>query len=869
MLLLPTLLLLASPAASQPPQLDPTPPVVVRQPLAAWSFDRGPDGWQAEAHCTLAAEDGRLAIQVTESDPYIHHAVQIPGGTLLLEVRARSRTTGPLEAFWTTDQSPRRDESKHVVVPLTHDGQWHDYQLRLAVRGTMTDLRIDPGDTVGQFEIASIRLLREEPFPLVIESIDTDDNGGRDVRFDVRNRLATPLEFVAQGVERSIATEGTAALRLPQHADLPLEQATLELSVKGFPPLRRTLFLYHDDAPASFTARPLGPYTLEIARDGTLGRVRRDGQTVAVLAPLVLCEGRGPALKLVADGDAPAGPFCRKGLEPRTDVAGAQSPARQAGPTVRLEGDGIAVSIAPAQGGELSIAIDSAKECEGPVVRAIGPLQQGLFAGLEYLDKGEASSSKLDVETDEHVRFAPDPLKVTLPLMSLVTDRASLAMTWDDMTLRPVFATPNFFDAASDHRMALRGRAIRATIQVGRLSLEDTILWAVKRHGLPALPLPPRNDEQQRQLSLKALSGPPLKTDEGWGHCVEPHWKRQPFTDIASAFWRLSGQVPELPKLVPGGAHVTNESIYFVSGRAAQWKEMAEGRVLVAIVRQRLDGSFRYRGPLARGHFEDTASGVCARPAAMLLDYARLTGNAAAQAAGLKALGYMKRFRVPRGAQVWEVPLHTPDQLASAYAVWANVRGYELTGDRQYLAEARRWALSGIPFVYLWGRYPVMLYGTPPVFGATNWRAPCWIGLPVQWVGGVYAYSLTMLAPYDQTLDWKKLARGILIAAEQMQFPDGPYAGLLPDSFELRGQERRPWRINPSAIESLRSVLDGRVDDFSVATAGGHRVAAPFPVSLHDGKAQIQGRAGLKYQILIDGRVVDVASQGEDLVPVP
>jgi hypothetical protein len=253
----------------------------------------------------------------------------------------------------------------------------------------------------------------------------------------------------------------------------------------------------------------------------------------------------------------------------------------------------------------------------------------------------------------------------------------------------------------------------------------------------------------------------------------------------------------------------------------------------------------------------------------MLLDYARLTGDAAAQAAGLKALDYMKRFRVPRGAQVWEVPLHTPDQLASAYAVWACVRGYELTGERKYLAEARRWALSGIPFVYLWGRYPVMLYATPPVFGATNWQSPCWIGLPVQWVGGVYAYSLTMLAPYDQTLDWNQLARGILIAAEQMQFPDGPYAGLLPDSFELRGQERRPPRINPSALVSLRSVLDGQVDEFSVATAGGHRVVAPFPVALHEAKARIQARPGLKYQILVDGRIVDVASQGEDQVPMP
>jgi hypothetical protein len=839
MLLLPTLLLAAL-TADPEPQLDPTPPVVLRQPVTAWSFDRGPDGWQAEAHCTLAAKDGRLAIQVTEFDPYIHHAVQIPGGTLLLEVRARSRTTGPLEAFWTTDRSPERDENKHVVVPLVHDGQWHDYQLRLAVLGTMTDLRIDPGDTVGLFEIASIRLVRQQLFPLAIESIHIV---GSDVRFTLRNRRAEPVEFTlegSQGDRPRISAEGFMEVCLRTHADRPLEEMALALSVKGFPPLRRTLFLYHDEAPARYLSRPLGPYTLEVAQDGAVARIRRDGQTVAALAPLVLCEGRLPALKLVAES-----------------------------PAIRLEGDGVAVSITPADDGQLSVAIESARPCEGPVVRVLGALQQGLFAGLEYLDKGEHSSSKLDVETEEHLRFAPDPLKVTLPLMSLVTDRATLAMSWDDMTLQPIFATPNFFDATPDHRMALRGRSIRATIQVGRQSLEETILWAVKRHGLPALPTPPRNEQQQRQLALKALSGPPLRMAEGWGHCVEPQWQRHPFADIASTLWRLSGHVPDLPRLVPGGSHVRNESIYFVSGRAAAWKEMADERVRAAIGRQQPDGSFHYQGPFARGHFEETASGVCALPAVTLLDYARLTGDAAARTAGLKALDYMKRFRVPRGAQVWEVPLHTPDQLASAYAICANVRGYELTGDRTYLAEARRWALSGISFVYLWGRYPVMLYATPPVFGATNWQSPCWIGLPVQWVGGVYAYSLTMLAPYDQTLDWNQLARGILVAAEQMQYPDGPYAGLLPDSFELQGQERRPARINPSALVSLQDVLDGRLDEFSVATAGGHRVAAPFPVSLRGGKARIESRAGLKYQILVDGRIVEVASRGEDLVPIP
>ena len=228
----------------------------------------------------------------------------------------------------------------------------------------------------------------------------------------------------------------------------------------------------------------------------------------------------------------------------------------------------------------------------------------------------------------------------------------------------------------------------------------------------------------------------------------------------------------------------------------------------------------------------------------MLLEYARLTGDPRALAAGLRTLEYMKRFCVPRGAQVWELSLHTPDQLASAYLVWAYVRGYELTGKEEYLAEARRWAPSGLPFVYLWGRYPVMLYATPPVYGATNWQAPNWMGLPVQWVGGSTPTPWPCSRPTTMSLDWNHVARGILIAGEQMQYPDGPDRGLLPDSFTLDGQRRNGPRINPCAMASLRLVLDGQFDSLAVAADGGHRIVAPLPVTIRQGQAHVRGQPG-------------------------
>ncbi len=68
---------------------------------------------------------------------------------------------------------------------------------------------------------------------------------------------------------------------------------------------------------------------------------------------------------------------------------------------------------------------------------------------------------------------------------------------------------------------------------------------------------------------------------------------------------------------------------------------------------------------------------------------------------------------------------------------------------------------------------------------------------------------------------------------------------------------------------SLRLVLDGELDSLAVAADGGHRVAAPFPVTIGQGQAHVRARAGTKYQVLVDGRrIVEVDSRGEDVVPL-
>ena len=100
-----------------------------------------------------------------------------------------------------------------------------------------------------------------------------------------------------------------------------------------------------------------------------------------------------------------------------------------------------------------------------------------------------------------------------------------------------------------------------------------------------------------------------------------------------------------------------------------------------------------------------------------------------------------------------------------------------------------------------------------------------------------------------------------------MQYPDGPNAGLLPDSLELTVQQRRPWNINPCALISLRMVLDGQLDSLAVAHEGDLRVVAPFPVTIRNGQAHIAAPSGVKYQAILNGRIVDIESKGDDLLP--
>ena len=209
---------------------------------------------------------------------------------------------------------------------------------------------------------------------------------------------------------------------------------------------------------------------------------------------------------------------------------------------------------------------------------------------------------------------------------------------------------------------------------------------------------------------------------------------------------------------------------------------------------------------LGETHDLDSTNGHSANHIADVLELSILTGDSDALKVGLEKLEQLNRegIRVPRGAQPWEVPFHTPDILASAYLMRANNTAYVATGDKNYLEISKNWAWSGLPFTYL-NRDPNLIgnYSTIPGFGATHYIAPNWIGLPVQWCGLVYAHQLYLLNEFDRTMKWKTLADGITTAGIQHTWPvtDKNKGGLLPDYFNLDHQFRDGPAINPGTLQ--------------------------------------------------------------------
>ena len=285
----------------------------------------------------------------------------------------------------------------------------------------------------------------------------------------------------------------------------------------------------------------------------------------------------------------------------------------------------------------------------------------------------------------------------------------------------------------------------------------------------------------------------------------------------------------------------------------------------------------------SRGHFTYHANGLAAADVTRVLEAATLSADPQLIAQGLALLDKQTSLyagTVPRGAQTWEVPLHTPDILASAHMVKAYTLGYVLSDDPDHLEQARYWAWTGVPFVYLANPTPgeVGRYATIAVLGATNWQAPIWFGLPVQWCGLVYGSALHQLGQYDSSGPWRMLAKAITATGLQMTWPesDRERQGLLPDFFHLRAQISDGPAINPGTVQAHMPELFGRGQLYDVRRVEGRNWFIHAPCEIDDLDTSddslrfaVDGWGDATFHVLISGvpnelSGVTVRAPGED-----
>jgi len=500
---------------------------------------------------------------------------------------------------------------------------------------------------------------------------------------------------------------------------------------------------------------------------------------------------------------------------------------------------------------------------------------EALLPGLEWLVSDEHSSNTLDIASPFNLRNSPHPLKVTIPLMAVRYSDALVAMLWDpyhtwdgvNSPLSLQFASPNWVEGQNNHLFMLFVPTVPRWVKENydeahepyRLEMEkqlslsfrvyvarsDTVLDAVREwfriYGLPE-PVMPRELEEETDLSMEAYLNSLWVPEEGWRHASG--WDPEPFPGYALLLYltslveeehvlkaKIIDRFNETVQLVlknkgPGylasgdGCHIPGWQLPFHIGYLEKDLTYTRSHIRSLISSQGPDGEWGFQPDEKTRELGAAGSrevGITATYAAEILRWARITGDKNALSAGLNALKAMQKYMVPRGAQTWEIPLHSPDVLASSKALEAYLEAYIATGDQKYLERAKYWALTGLPFIYLWSpsdRY-IMLYASIPVYGATFYKAWVWIGRPVQWCGLVYAYHLLRLSKYDDSFPWRTLGEGILSSGMRQQVTSGSLVGTYPDSWDLIADTQYGPCINPESIVKCTLFLLGLDPDLN------------------------------------------------------
>ncbi len=494
-----------------------------------------------------------------------------------------------------------------------------------------------------------------------------------------------------------------------------------------------------------------------------------------------------------------------------------------------------------------------------------GHKHQAMLAGVEYLGD-EPSSNKKEIRTHEHNRLIPAEYRLSAPLAIFTDESNWLSANWESSLFATVFDTPDRLFKSGGHLLGFWAPTVGPCRRESELDVYQPLNFRKTTHtvtlqtgtggtvadALEAVITPdklPPPDAIDTVSSLELLARGWLDSVIRKGtqvrHAIGGNFGFNPIGDAPLLMNYLAATLAEQPKadtkLIarlrataadmlavlpqqrilhasvshihhPAPALVTGDVKAFLSHKSASLKNLN---------RQLATGKRIWKPEPGRPDFGETlgadhCNGFTSMSLQSLLGAAVWSGDEAEIAKALAILDKVTDLyhgTVPCGAQPWEMPLHTPDIVASANLTRAYTLGYLLKPDPKYLREARHWAYTGLSMVYLvpppgeFDSTPVGRYATCAVMGATHWVAPNWIGRPVQWCGLVYSAALWDLArtETDPTAAafWRKIATGITTSGiRQTHTAEDPeLIGCLPDSWNLEQQTRYPVPINPGTVQ--------------------------------------------------------------------
>jgi hypothetical protein len=822
--------------------------------VVEWDFSKGTHGWTGNDRVeNLRCSPEGLIVKSTGEDPWIEGpAVDLPGDKMVkVKIRMKSNADPHAELFY----GKAFVAGRSVRFTVRNDGQWHDYSLIIKEKlGPGTRFRLDPCTDKGELAVSfiSVEMLSDVVAPLLEKPKRPDKTNGikaaiqsEKLEFEHYGKSWGNFVFKVDGVEMAAGydSELLGLLFYDQPEWLNLKNAEV---VFGSLSKRREFIV---------------KATVKDSRGGQweIRKHIRGGKQQGTLDVEV-------EVKVDKDRDVLHIPW---------------------------------LTLFPGLG-----TFGQSK-------------YQGLLAGVEYLCD-EPSSSDADIAGPEHIRRIPDPVKITFPLMAIANNGNYIGVIWEPSNMvAAIFDSPDRIYDSGAHVMALSAPAVgdlrfenelfahspfrleaNTPLKVSMMIIGGkgkSVVPAVKHYvdikGLPDLP----EFEGGIDAAVNLLSHGWMDSEINnnglfrhavWGDSFGPtvaadsamfiDWLANHTNDdklrarLNNTEAQALSRVPSAQPFSSAVSHVRLPSPPLLFGRTYEYVQHRHNEALRLLTGFDEKGVKLYRPggtDYSKTHFAKHANGLAGRDLASILEGAVLSADKELIDKALELLDkqtVLYADTVPRGAQTWEVPLHTPDILASAHLVKAYTLGYIITSEQKYLDQARYWAWTGVPFVYLCSPTPgkVGPYTTIPVLGATNWQAPLWIGLPVQWCGLVYSSALHLLSEYDPKSSWQKIAKGITIAGLQMSWPmaDKKRQGLLPDAFDLRQQVGAGPAINPGTVQAHVPELyeRGKLYDMKKLRSRGWFIHAPCVISdIREDKRSVtftvDGWVGKPYYVLVSG----------------